>query len=51
MYMGAGSGIPEIKTIFSGSSIPHFLDFKVLPVKAAGATFAVPFVRRVPGIW
>jgi hypothetical protein len=51
MYMAAGSGIPETKTIFSGSSIPHFLDFKVLLIKAAGETFTVPFVRRVPGIW
>lgn len=42
MYMAAGSGIPEIKTILSGFVIPHFLDFKVLVVKAVGATFAVP---------
>lgn len=41
MYMAAGSGIPEIKTILSGFVIPHFLDFKVLVVKAVGATFAV----------
>jgi chloride channel 3/4/5 len=41
MYMAAGSGIPEIKTILSGFVIPHFLDFKVLFVKAIGATFAV----------
>lgn len=41
MYMAAGSGIPEIKTILSGFVIPHFLDFKVLLVKAVGATFAV----------
>lgn len=41
MYMAAGSGIPEIKTILSGFVIPHFLDFKVLVVKAIGATFAV----------
>lgn len=41
MYMAAGSGIPEIKTILSGFVIPHFLDFKVLAVKAVGATFAV----------
>ncbi|KAK3936471.1 chloride channel [Diplogelasinospora grovesii] len=55
MYMAAGSGIPEIKTILSGFVIPHFLDLKVLVVKAIGATFAVatgmclgkegPFVR------
>ncbi|PMD55834.1 uncharacterized protein K444DRAFT_81299 [Hyaloscypha bicolor E] len=61
MYMAAGSRIPEIKTILSGSSIPQLLDFKVLLVKAAGATFAVttgmclgkggPFVRQVPSIW
>ncbi|KAH8809797.1 chloride channel [Hyaloscypha sp. PMI_1271] len=51
MYMGAGSGIPEIKTIFSGSSIPHFLDFKVLPVKAAGATFAVPLFPKHRDNW
>jgi len=41
MYMAAGSGIPEIKTILSGFVIPHFLDFKVLVVKAFGAIFAV----------
>lgn len=41
LYLAAGSGIPEIKTILSGFVIPHFLDFKVLVVKAIGATFAV----------
>lgn len=41
MYMAAGSGIPEIKTILSGFVIPNFLDFKVLAVKAFGAVFAV----------
>ena len=41
MYMAAGSGIPEIKTILSGFVIPHFLDFKVLIIKAVGAVFAV----------
>lgn len=41
MYMAAGSGIPEIKTILSGFVIPRFLDFKVLVVKAVGSTFAV----------
>lgn len=41
MYLAAGSGIPEIKTILSGFVIPHFLDLKVLLVKAIGAVFAV----------
>ena len=41
MYMAAGSGIPEIKTILSGFVIPHFLDLKVLIVKGFGAIFAV----------
>ncbi|KAF4439348.1 hypothetical protein F53441_12627 [Fusarium austroafricanum] len=41
MYMAAGSGIPEIKTVLSGFSIPHLFDLKVLIVKAIGATFAV----------
>ncbi|KAG9206209.1 hypothetical protein G6514_004931 [Epicoccum nigrum] len=41
MYMAAGSGIPEIKTILSGFSIPSFLSLKVLVVKAFGAVFAV----------
>jgi chloride channel 3/4/5 len=41
MYMAAGSGIPEIKTILSGFVIPNFLDLKVLVVKAFGAVFAV----------
>ena len=41
LYLAAGSGIPEIKTILSGFVIPHFLDLKVLLVKAVGAVFAV----------
>jgi chloride channel 3/4/5 len=41
MYMAAGSGIPEIKTILSGFVIPNFLDLKVLLIKAFGAIFAV----------
>ncbi|KAF2833062.1 hypothetical protein CC86DRAFT_441730 [Ophiobolus disseminans] len=41
MYMAAGSGIPEIKTILSGFSIPSFLSLHVLCVKAFGAVFAV----------
>ncbi|KAK1997375.1 voltage gated chloride channel, partial [Colletotrichum falcatum] len=41
MYMAAGSGIPEIKTILSGFVIPHFLGLRVLVAKAVGATFAV----------
>lgn len=41
IYMAAGSGIPEIKTILSGFVIPHFLEFKVLVIKAVGATFAI----------
>jgi chloride channel 3/4/5 len=41
MYLAAGSGIPEIKTILSGFVIPNFLDLKVLIVKAFGAIFAV----------
>ncbi|KAJ4380790.1 hypothetical protein N0V86_004152 [Didymella sp. IMI 355093] len=39
--MAAGSGIPEIKTILSGFSIPSFLSLKVLVIKAFGAIFAV----------
>jgi len=41
MYMAAGSGIPEIKTILSGFVIPNFLSLKVLAVKAVGSVFAV----------
>ncbi|KAJ0335302.1 hypothetical protein COL922a_009428 [Colletotrichum nupharicola] len=41
MYMAAGSGIPEIKSIVSGFAIPRFLSLRVLLVKAVGATFAV----------
>ncbi|XPS97967.1 hypothetical protein M3J09_007183 [Ascochyta lentis] len=41
MYMAAGSGIPEIKTILSGFPIPSFLSLRVLVVKAFGAVFAV----------
>ncbi|CVL07627.1 related to CLC chloride channel protein [Fusarium mangiferae] len=41
MYMAAGSGIPEIKTVLSGFCIPHLFDLKVLIVKAVGSIFAV----------
>ncbi|OAQ66230.1 chloride channel protein [Pochonia chlamydosporia 170] len=41
LYLAAGSGIPEIKTILCGFVIPQYLTFKVLAVKAIGATFAV----------
>ncbi|KAJ4296526.1 hypothetical protein N0V90_006571 [Kalmusia sp. IMI 367209] len=41
MYMAAGSGIPEIKTMLSGFVIPSFLSLRVLVVKAFGAVFAV----------
>ena len=41
MYLAAGSGIPEIKVILSGFAIPHYLDFKVMAVKAFAAVFAV----------
>jgi chloride channel 3/4/5 len=41
MYMAAGSGIPEIKTVLSGFVIPHFFDLKVLAVKGLGSIFAV----------
>lgn len=41
IYLAAGSGIPEIKTILSGFVIPHFLDLKILVIKAIGAVFAV----------
>ncbi|KPI34797.1 H(+)/Cl(-) exchange transporter 3 [Cyphellophora attinorum] len=40
MYMAAGSGIPEIKTILSGFVIPGLLSLRVLFVKAEG-----PFVH------
>lgn len=41
MYLAAGSGIPEIKTILSGFVIPGILSTKVLIIKAVGAVFAV----------
>ncbi|KAF2395980.1 hypothetical protein EJ06DRAFT_484439 [Trichodelitschia bisporula] len=41
MYMSAGSGIPEIKTILAGFVIPHFLDLRVLFLKGIGAVFSV----------
>lgn len=41
LYMASGAGIAEIKCILSGFEIPHFLDFRVLIVKAFGAIFAV----------
>jgi chloride channel 3/4/5 len=41
IYLSSGSGIPEIKTILSGFSIPSFLSLPVLLLKAFGAVFAV----------
>lgn len=41
LYMASGAGIAEIKCILSGFEIPHFLDLRVLIVKAFGAIFAV----------
>ena len=41
IYLAAGSGIPEIKTILSGFVIPGILSVKVLVIKAIGAVFAV----------
>jgi chloride channel 3/4/5 len=41
VYMAAGAGVPELKTILSGFVIPRFLGIKVLVLKAVGAVFAV----------
>jgi chloride channel 3/4/5 len=41
MYLSAGAGVPEIKTILAGFNIPGFLSFKTLVLKATGAIFAV----------
>jgi chloride channel 3/4/5 len=41
VYMAAGAGVPEIKTILSGFVIPKFLGPKVLLLKIFGAIFAV----------
>ena len=41
IYLAAGSGIPEIKTILSGFVIPGILSVKVLVIKSVGAVFAV----------
>ena len=41
VFLAAGSGIPEIKTILSGFVIPGILSMKVLVIKAVGAVFAV----------
>jgi len=41
IYMAAGSGIPEIKLLLSGFEFPNLLSFKVLVVKAVGASLAV----------
>jgi chloride channel 3/4/5 len=41
IYMAAGAGVPELKTILSGFVIPRFLGLKVLVLKAVGAIFAV----------
>ncbi|OLY81571.1 H(+)/Cl(-) exchange transporter 4 [Smittium mucronatum] len=40
-YYGAGSGIPEVKTILSGFVIHGYLGFKILIVKSMGLIFAV----------
>lgn len=41
MYMAAGSGIPEVKTILSGFVIHGFLGARTLLVKAMGLTLSV----------
>ncbi|ORY85584.1 chloride channel [Protomyces lactucae-debilis] len=41
IYMAAGSGIPEVKTILSGFVIHGYLGFRVLAVKCIGLTLAV----------
>ncbi len=41
LYMAAGSGIPEIKLLLSGFEFPNLLSFRVLVVKAVGASLAV----------
>ena len=41
LYMAAGSGIPEIKLLLSGFEFPNLLSFRVLCVKAVGASLAV----------
>jgi len=41
LYMAAGSGIPEIKTILTGWVIPHFLDARTFLCKAVGSIFSV----------
>ena len=41
LYMAAGSGIPEVKTILSGFIIHGFLGIHTLFVKAVGLTLAV----------
>jgi chloride channel 3/4/5 len=41
IYMAAGSGIPEIKLLLSGYVFPNLLSFRVLLVKAVGASLAV----------
>jgi len=41
IFMAAGSGIPEIKLLLSGFEFPNLLSFKVLVVKAVGASLAV----------
>ncbi|OMJ17510.1 H(+)/Cl(-) exchange transporter 3 [Smittium culicis] len=40
-YYGAGSGIPEVKTILSGFVIHGYLGFKILIVKSVGLILAV----------
>jgi len=41
LYLAAGSGIPEVKTILSGFVIRKFLGLKTLLVKAVGLTLSV----------
>lgn len=41
LYMAAGSGIPEIKTILTGWVIPYFLSFRTLVCKMIGSIFSV----------
>ncbi|KAI1547337.1 EriC Chloride channel protein EriC [Pyrenophora tritici-repentis] len=41
LYPTSGSGIPELKTLLSGFTIPSLLTFPVLLTKSLGAIFAV----------
>ncbi|KAF2401409.1 Clc chloride channel [Trichodelitschia bisporula] len=41
LFMAAGSGVPEVKSIISGFVMPEFLSLRVMMAKIVGTVFAI----------